>query len=1109
MNIMLVSQCSGQALAESRRILDQFAERRGDRVWQTSLTQAGLDTLRQLLRKTARKNTAVACHWLRGRDHSEILWIVGSAVQFNISGAVPTDSTFHNILREKDENDWHTLQDISLLAAMSALFHDIGKACQAFQDRLRKRNLSGNLYRHEWVSLRLFQSFIGSDSDLIWLERLTNPETSFPELLTNLQCDGIDKDKTEPPFEHLPPLARIIGFLIVSHHRLPTFPENGFRGEFFREVPNKILSSWNQKPRQEMIPLENPVPYWKFPYKTPFEIPAWRKRVSRIAGKLLCRLPVINPDDMLEDPFVVHISRLCLMLADHDYSSRTSSDKRMKIDSQWKAFANTDRKTGNLNQPLDEHLLGVEWLVGPIVRALPTLRENLPRISRHKGLRKRSADERFRWQDRAADRVEGIRRRSFLNGAFIVNMASTGCGKTLANARIMYGLNTPEDGMRCAFALGLRTLTRQTGEEYRKRLSLGEDEVAVLAGGAATRDLLDLYEKEAENSGSASVASLMDEDSHVFYEGNTEENPILNRLLDDPRAKNLLLAPILTCTIDHLVPATEGTRGGHQIAPVLRLLSGDLVLDELDDYDISDLPAITRLVHWAGLLGCRILISSATLPPSLVAGMFKTYREGRRHFQKNRGEHPSEFPPISCLWVDEFDVLDKECLDLKDFSDNHTIFAKRRRDRLSRQPSLRKGEILEVKDEREKGEPVHETFARLAKDSFISLHQRHHEVDPVTGKRVSFGLVRMANINPLVDVALALFKENIPEGYRIHLCVYHSQFPLLVRSAIENRLDRVLQRKDPLQVFQDPGIRHDLEACPEQDHLFIVLGSPVTEVGRDHDYDWAVVEPSSMRSLIQLAGRVLRHRRKTIDSPNILIFEKNVKAMEGRNPAYCKPGFENEGFLLQSHSLKDILLEEEWSNIDARARIVEREKLNPKTSLVDLEHDRLNKLMIPETDPIPAPRVPTRLSKIRGEGSSRLGAYSWWGYPKAMLTGILQEIYKFREDNRPHKNMVLLPDEDEEDYVLSEIVEHDRKISNIPVEKSLNHRIPDEKIQGERIHVWGETDYMSLLGESSLELGMNLRKCASRFGVVRLPSEEQGWRFHPALGFSSFDDRKN
>ena len=32
MNVLLVSQCSKRALTETRRILDQFAERRGERV---------------------------------------------------------------------------------------------------------------------------------------------------------------------------------------------------------------------------------------------------------------------------------------------------------------------------------------------------------------------------------------------------------------------------------------------------------------------------------------------------------------------------------------------------------------------------------------------------------------------------------------------------------------------------------------------------------------------------------------------------------------------------------------------------------------------------------------------------------------------------------------------------------------------------------------------------------------------------------------------------------------------------------------------------------------------------------------------------------------------
>ena len=62
MNVLIVSQCDKRALVESRRILDQFAERRGDRSWQTAITQDGLATLRRLLRKTARKNTAIACH---------------------------------------------------------------------------------------------------------------------------------------------------------------------------------------------------------------------------------------------------------------------------------------------------------------------------------------------------------------------------------------------------------------------------------------------------------------------------------------------------------------------------------------------------------------------------------------------------------------------------------------------------------------------------------------------------------------------------------------------------------------------------------------------------------------------------------------------------------------------------------------------------------------------------------------------------------------------------------------------------------------------------------------------------------------------------------------
>ena len=153
MNVLFVSQCSKRALTETRRILDQFAERKGDRTWQTAITMEGLNTLRKLLRKTARKNTAVACHWIRGKDYSELMWIVGDAGQFNAQGTVPTNTTERDVLRVADENNWHTGEDIKLLAQMAALLHDLGKASIGFQQRLRKRPTEKNLYRHEWVSL--------------------------------------------------------------------------------------------------------------------------------------------------------------------------------------------------------------------------------------------------------------------------------------------------------------------------------------------------------------------------------------------------------------------------------------------------------------------------------------------------------------------------------------------------------------------------------------------------------------------------------------------------------------------------------------------------------------------------------------------------------------------------------------------------------------------------------------------------------------------------------------------------------------------------------------------------------------------------------------------
>ncbi len=96
----------------------------------------------------------------------------------------------------------------------------------------------------------------------------------------------------------------------------------------------------------------------------------------------------------------------------------------------------------------------------------------------------------------------------------------------------------------------------------RHGLHLNDDELAVLVGGSASRALFEHYEAKAEASGSASVQALIEEDSHVLYEGTVADHPLLSRALANPEIRKLISAPILVCTVNHLAPATESLRAG-------------------------------------------------------------------------------------------------------------------------------------------------------------------------------------------------------------------------------------------------------------------------------------------------------------------------------------------------------------------------------------------------------------------------------------------------------------------------------------------------------------------------------------------------------------------
>lgn len=1124
MNILLVSQCTKRALTQTRRILDQFAERRGDRTWQTPITQQGLDTLRMLLRKTARKNTAVACHWIRGQNHSELLWVVGDAKQFNANGATPTNMTERNILRQDDEHDWHTAHDIRLLAAMAALFHDFGKANDTFQAKLRGSGLLADPYRHEWVSLRLFQAFVGQDADAVWLQRLVDGAGEMnPQWFASLVKDGVDASPT-PPLESMSPVAQAIGWLIVSHHRLPLLATATDRQ--LQRVWSALGANWcgsrtqaddedDSKAHQKAL-----MGCWTFTARLPHHSATWRKRAATLAQRMLERSSLMDKDNQWfkDNPYAMHIARLTLILADHHFSS-IEGDRKLG-DANYKAYANTDhKKEGSpLKQRLDEHLIGVEKGVHSIARSLPQLGASLPRIHNHRAFKQRSGSARFAWQDKAYDLATALQSPSEKQGFFGVNMASTGCGKTLANARIMYALAHPQKGARFTVALGLRTLTLQTGDALRERMGLGSDELAVMVGGGAVRALHEHNKKQSpathatENTlvsaGSESAHDLLPSNTHVQYENTLHHGPLSEYLGgSDPQkqaAQQLLHAPVLVCTVDHLMPACEATRGGHHIVPMLRLLTSDLVLDEPDDFGIEDLYALTRLVHWAGLLGSRVLLSSATLPPALIQGLFAAYLSGRQSFQKNRGQ-PGLTASVCCAWFDENGVAHSEHADENSYLQSHSAFVQKRVAHLAAQhrtDQRRQAHIVPVSIQASSTPQIRREYAQVILKAALDLHRReqNHTADPsssgqASGQRVSFGLVRMANIDPLIDVAMALHDMPMPEGVRIHLCVYHSHHPLLVRSGLEHTIDQALQRhgqdKDPMAQLRKPAIRAVIDAHPESDHVFVVLATAVAEVGRDHDYDWAVVEPSSMRSIIQLAGRVRRHRSGAVQQPNIALLSHNLKAVE--NPAgaaFTRPGFETAGNPLASHALTELLRDPEWQQLDATSRITQYSPLQAAHRLTDLEHARLGGVM------------ETLAAADQSDDSvdEELTVRRWW-QTLSHLTGVEQRSKPFRHDPQGRVEFVLLPAEDEDGFGFCTLDDEQRKQNHDNLFAPLS--LPENPA----ISAWAVRPYMTELIELAETKVQSLDKLARRFGSLGLPKGQgtQVWAWHALLGFRRKD----
>ncbi|MBU2760283.1 CRISPR-associated endonuclease Cas3'' [Acidithiobacillus sulfurivorans] len=847
MHVVLVSQSTGRALQRTRSIIDRFAVRFGTDTWMTPITTEALAGLRRDLAQSATREMSVACYRNAGMQKMTLLWTVGSRKTFAEHGGVAVAT----VSRKKNPMPEY-VSTVKTLARLSGLTHDLGKMNTFFQEKLiskktvkkirkgekDKSEYLGDPIRHEWLSGILLNA--------VW--------DGTPASLGSAKRNGnlpIDCVKSNIPVSSWAVLDALRWAVITHHHMMKGTigdpdnsrhwhyqgkPEQGKVLEPFQgaELPEDVLQNIQ---KYKVVLLEHPLNDWR--------------------GAAI-------------------IARAALTWADHYWSSQEQRTPDQEV-----LRANSKSK-----QSLRVHLLGVGAHAWRIAQAYfeghdfsgcsPQSMENL--------LRPAAPDSRFRWQNIAADFLGALPKGE---PTLVFNLGGTGSGKTRANMRCLAALSPEDRPFRVTSVFNLRTLTVQTHHAYQQELGIEENDLACMVGDPLVRKLNELQQavalEDSEEPGAA-------EETEYQVEAAAGVVPSwLERMRSfRPGLIPLLTPPVLVSTIDYVIAAGDFGDTTHHASALMRIAHSDLVLDEIDGYEPAALAAVCRVVLLSALFGRNIVASSATLSEPVAKALRKAFTQGcvlRAGMIGQTGD------TVSPRYVFVDDQVAPSVAGDDNFEAAYHQYVERLVSAVSAGAAHRRYRAIPV------GNAEIEDWAVIIDRESARLHADHHF--DWEGVRVSVGLVRMANVRPCVQIARILADQH-QDG--LVVTSYHASDMMLRRAMKEQMLDRALTRKpmahgDPNQsILEDPEMRQAharAKAAGVQDLRFVVVATPVEEIGRDHDFDWAILEPSSAQSIVQAAGRVNRHRLMVVDHPNVAVMDRNLRSFRPKNGrSFQYPGYE-------------------------------------------------------------------------------------------------------------------------------------------------------------------------------------------------------------------------
>lgn len=897
MQVILVSHCQHKALSKTRTLLDRYATRIGDNVWTTPITQDALESLHMALRKIASRNTSVVCYKNHATLGMKLCWIVGNSKNYDSLGNFSISQSIKKVPFPM------LLRHASLVAKLSGYLHDLGKANVQFQNKLNNSLTSdlpqGDAIRHEWISAWLshqlnLESINGIDLDTTWsnFQKLRLPQLKSPVFLAN------------PPLNYKD--ASI--WAIATHH--------GAMGGTF-SMQNGADSTRHVRPDKPMVDNQKTnIPYQALTSKDmPQDLQRWQSLFNNIQT-VAQRLKGIQHSSEYWQMTTL-IARAALILADHKVSSETFPypDKRekgilyantKKIDMQAPVTIKRKKKADAsrfLDQPLSWHLSEVGNRAPMYVRMFDE--QYMPCVSQElvdATLSSRAPlGSRFVWQDHSVDYVQG------LNGSkLIFNVATTGAGKTLANLKLAFAMR-PEK-VRVAAVFNLRSLTQQTFSAFATHLAMANPDLFKANFACLLGERLKKYPEFSEE----------DEDDVVNINNNTFNTDVdVEECTTAPpqwmlelagaseglkKLTKLIAAPVLVSTMDWIVAAGEPGQQARHVKALLRVATSDLILDELDSYDVKASVAVMKVIQLAAAFGRNVIVSSATLNHALVEGISEAYAAGQKIYQKTKGQdHPWHLITVQ----DNVEIL--PCSKLMPTPHEMMCFYRDLMEQVALKnavkPVTKRFFITNIE---------HDFFGSVSRQAF-ELHEQWKSVPIELDCSLSIGLIRVANI----QLASSL-SEYLRQSGHFVVCAYHARDVASRRLYKEYYLDHILNRHN------NGWIEHLKKAYPEivkikGDLRLLVVATPVEEVGRDHDFDWCVIEPSSMHSIVQTAGRVNRHRRIVIaeDKYNVAILNFNWKEYQNPGePCFVYPGLELSDPKTHPQHQMEILLRSTSNHLD-------------------------------------------------------------------------------------------------------------------------------------------------------------------------------------------------